>query len=489
MKPPAEALKRVYIAADDPDVGAGDLGVMIEGADGLADSLLRYVGTFYGWLRGEVTDPQRATALLGPRVAGQVALQQALARATDRLDMPETLQGAFWTECIRRGLTARLLSEHVEDAHLDVSLTVGLCLEFGVIILLDRHPQLLRWHREVRPLTGRARIDKEIEIYGRDHVAAFVQSARQWQVPEVIVSAVAAHHANDPRPTSAEFKALQTVAKWSDRLGEALTTPAAGPAIETWVQAVSRAVGIETREAWGIVEKVLEWTPKAAESLGVSVPDQPTLEALRNRERELEAQEMTFPELLEWSTLLKEENDLIRNELEHLREEVDTLRYNDILTNLPTLRRMRDLVRGEVARARSQSGKLCLICIDIDNFKNINMTMGYEVGDKVLVRVAQVLRHVLRDADHIGRIGADSFAVLTSNEPRLGRIVTERTCAALESMHIDVGEKRIRLTATVAGIALSSLRNTVTADQFLAIGERFLSEAQKQGQNRSSWYD
>jgi diguanylate cyclase len=55
---------------------------------------------------------------------------------------------------------------------------------------------------------------------------------------------------------------------------------------------------------------------------------------------------------------------------------------------------------------------LCLLYIDLDDFKQINDQWGHDAGDKVLKIVANIIRHPLRSIDSIGRIGGDEFVAL-----------------------------------------------------------------------------
>ena len=59
--------------------------------------------------------------------------------------------------------------------------------------------------------------------------------------------------------------------------------------------------------------------------------------------------------------------------------------------------------------------KLTAMYIDIDNFKRINDIYGHGMGDRILIRFADLLRHIIRAADPVGRIGGDEFVALLSN--------------------------------------------------------------------------
>ncbi len=107
----------------------------------------------------------------------------------------------------------------------------------------------------------------------------------------------------------------------------------------------------------------------------------------------------------------------------------------DHLTSLPNRRLLNDRFRQLVAQAKRQHIGFHLIYIDLNNFKEINDTLGHTVGDKVLKEVADRLQSHVRASDTIARIGGDEFIVLsevTDSRPppsdiieKLGEIIKE----------------------------------------------------------------
>lgn len=99
---------------------------------------------------------------------------------------------------------------------------------------------------------------------------------------------------------------------------------------------------------------------------------------------------------------------------EAMRAENERQALHDGLTGLPN-RRFYDRVlssRIEAARAGQGPRDCVLIRIDLDHFKYVNDTLGHEAGDRVLIRVAEVLRQMLRAVDFVARIGGDEFSIL-----------------------------------------------------------------------------
>ena len=92
--------------------------------------------------------------------------------------------------------------------------------------------------------------------------------------------------------------------------------------------------------------------------------------------------------------------------------EIHRLAYYDALTNLPNRRLLQDRL-GQAVAATARSGLFgALFFIDLDNFKTLNDTRGHDVGDLLLIAVAQRLRAVVRECDTVARQGGDEFVVL-----------------------------------------------------------------------------
>ena len=85
---------------------------------------------------------------------------------------------------------------------------------------------------------------------------------------------------------------------------------------------------------------------------------------------------------------------------------------HDALTGLPNRTLIADRIEQLLARNRRAGTEGAALYVDLDEFKNVNDTLGHETGDQLLIAVAARLRSTLRDADTIGRMGGDEFVVL-----------------------------------------------------------------------------
>lgn len=84
----------------------------------------------------------------------------------------------------------------------------------------------------------------------------------------------------------------------------------------------------------------------------------------------------------------------------------------DPLTSLPNRQYVMDTLRLELSRAKKNNRNLSLIYFDLDGFKDINDSLGHDMGDKVLVCVAQRVKRLVRNGDIVARIGGDEFLIV-----------------------------------------------------------------------------
>jgi diguanylate cyclase (GGDEF)-like protein len=89
----------------------------------------------------------------------------------------------------------------------------------------------------------------------------------------------------------------------------------------------------------------------------------------------------------------------------------------DSLTGLPNRQFFMDTLKIELMKAQRTKQNLVLMYFDLDGFKGVNDTLGHEIGDKLLVKVSERTKALLRAGDTIFRLGGDEFLILLHNEP------------------------------------------------------------------------
>jgi diguanylate cyclase (GGDEF)-like protein len=148
---------------------------------------------------------------------------------------------------------------------------------------------------------------------------------------------------------------------------------------------------------------------------------------------------------------------LVDNKTGELRHQA----LHDPLTGLPNRALILDRVEQMLARARRDRTPVAALFIDLDNFKDVNDTLGHAAGDELLQAVAGRLSGVLRESDTVGRLGGDEFVVLVEGRSLAAgpEVVAERL--------LDVLREPFQQESEPTGIRL-----TVSASIGIAVGER-----------------
>lgn len=117
-----------------------------------------------------------------------------------------------------------------------------------------------------------------------------------------------------------------------------------------------------------------------------------------------------------YNTSLNSLNELTGkyDELNKNKENMKKLAYTDYLTELPNRTAFTEMLDNIMITLRSEE-IIALMDIDVDNFKNINDTLGHSYGDELLIDVTYRLKQAMDENDYLARIGGDEFVVLTQN--------------------------------------------------------------------------
>lgn len=167
------------------------------------------------------------------------------------------------------------------------------------------------------------------------------------------------------------------------------------------------------------------------------------------------------------------------------REEVYKLTYYDRLTNL--LNKEKIYLEFEKLLKGSHTQNIAFILIDIDNFGYINNTLGYDIGDMLLKKVAYNLEKRYCPIHNIARINSDEFLLIYNNFYSLSAIENEVEKILKEIRCIDLLEGRnIRISASV-GIAIYGYHGRRFYD-LLGCADTALHYSKKSGKNCYKWY-
>ena len=139
------------------------------------------------------------------------------------------------------------------------------------------------------------------------------------------------------------------------------------------------------------------------------------------------------------------------NKLKEKNDELEVLYITDRLTGLFNRHKLDSVVSDELNRAKRYNHTFGIILIDIDYFKSVNDTFGHQVGDTVLVEIANILKANTRNTDTVGRWGGEEFLIVVPQTDELKiKKIAEALRSAIEShTFTTVGKKTASFGVTV----------------------------------------
>ena len=164
--------------------------------------------------------------------------------------------------------------------------------------------------------------------------------------------------------------------------------------------------------------------------------------------------DMDYDEMGELRRIVGTTQDVTERKV--LEERLEYQAFHDSLTGLPNRALFTDRIRHALAGVRRRDRRLAVLFLDLDNFKTINDSLGHDMGDRLLVSVAERLKRCLRPGDTVARFSGDEFTLLLEDVGRVEEAeqVAERVVEELTAPVTLAGQEV--LVTTSIGIALSS---------------------------------
>ena len=184
---------------------------------------------------------------------------------------------------------------------------------------------------------------------------------------------------------------------------------------------------------------------------------------------------------------------LSRLEVENVRirdsfERIDILAHHDALTGLPNRLLARDRFSQALAHAQRHHSKAALLFLDLDNFKDVNDSLGHAAGDQLLCEVARRLLVAVRSTDTVSRHGGDEFLIIMSDQGD-EQSVAATAVKIMEQLAVPFKGLGMELSATCSmGISVFP-QDGSDFDTLLQHADMAMYHAKDAGRNTFSFYD
>ncbi len=178
-------------------------------------------------------------------------------------------------------------------------------------------------------------------------------------------------------------------------------------------------------------------------------------------------------------------------ERKRFEDQLQYLADHDQVTGLFNRRRFDEELARELASARRYGTGGAVLALDLDNFKYVNDTLGHVAGDRLIAKVADVLRRRLSDSDILARLGGDEFAViLPYADEEKARVVASELIDAVRGEAMVTIDRGSRRTTVSVGIALFfETPNQLDSDELLVEADIALYDAKDSGRDRVCVFD
>ncbi|QYK04118.1 EAL domain-containing protein [Shewanella zhangzhouensis] len=159
----------------------------------------------------------------------------------------------------------------------------------------------------------------------------------------------------------------------------------------------------------------------------------------------------------------------------------------DPLTKLPNRRMLLDYLDREISLASRQKVRFALLFLDLDFFKEVNDTLGHDMGDKLLIECADRIKACVRDSDVVARLGGDEFTVMIRDIHDVGGV--ERAASKILKAIAEpfqLGSDSAYISVSI-GITLFP-EDASTREALLKNADQAMYAAKEQGRNRFNYF-
>ena len=176
---------------------------------------------------------------------------------------------------------------------------------------------------------------------------------------------------------------------------------------------------------------------------------------------------------------INEEMVQLNNELRLMNEVLVNKSIKDGLTDLYNHQYMNELLEEKLTGIKLTQDKLCIMMLDIDHFKLVNDTFGHQVGDRVLVKVSELIRENTRVSDYIGRYGGEEFiVVLPDTDLEKAAKIAERIRSSVQRYDFSLDGNQVTISIGVVQY------NEEVSHVLINKADMLLYQAKSSGRNR-----
>lgn len=477
---------RLLTLMGDPDVGVREIGDTIRLDPSLTGKLIRAVNSLQYNVGRPIADVDRAVVLLGKRTISTLALTFSLSEAVTGDKRLKKFYQQYWTESVVQGLTAELLAKTYCPTEAGQFFSAGLLQDLGRLYFLQNYGDDYVMLMEIARLENRNLIELEREAFDTTHPDLMAGMLSEWQFPQQVIFAAAAHHQfHERQPTPPSSLTLEHALQIAALMGEYFCQSHKG-VIHVMLEESLSFCPEPRITAAELTDRVHERLSAIADLFNIDAACVPSAgEMLAEAMQQITLLAISLDEGASGQSVhqdLVRENSGLRQRL----QEVMNRTQIDPLTGVFTREILDDRLRKQIESSAKQKSCFGLLFIDIDHFKKFNDTYGHVAGDKVLRQTAQSIGSCVRGNDFAARYGGEEFVVVVNQaDVQTIGIIAERVRRDIESQSIVLNGEQVTVTASIGATVVGPVTHTQgVAELSLAAADEAMYQAKHEGRNR-----
>lgn len=467
---PGPLLAVLRCPGDDPD----ELAAAVEGSPALTARLLGVVNSAAVGTSRHIDSVRRCVIHLGAPRARTICLAFGVRILAEKSGLPPELARQVWGNCLRKAAAARLAAQLINPRHADYAYTLGLLQDIGLPMLMAVDPVF--YSHEMLPGNDRGSwSQQEVERFGIDHAAVGARVLEQWDVPSRTCDAVLDHHRPPAQCGQCEgddplHRVTTYVASLLPHLAEEPT-----PREHDWLIAIHAQFlshGYATPDAFLTAAREAADVVTGHRSAPVKLEGSHIQQMVQAVSSDCES-------LVSQLCQLENAMGKQREHLSHLRFQA----FTDQLTKALNRRGFVGLSQRRIETAAAHKLGVCVIVIDMDDFKPINDHFGHEAGDLVLRGLAKLLRRNLDRNDLIGRLGGDEFAVqLTAVSQSKAKEIAQRLAQTCIGTRVRVTpSETVAIKMSIGAVYCDAPSADLNIDDMIAAADEAMYQRKRSG--------
>jgi len=169
------------------------------------------------------------------------------------------------------------------------------------------------------------------------------------------------------------------------------------------------------------------------------------------------------------------------------KEQLAHQAHHDSLTGLPNRLLFNDRLTKSIEKSKRHSTKMALLFIDLDHFKEINDSLGHDIGDEVLIKITQRLNKVIRKEDTLARLGGDEFTVILEDlsQGQNASLIAQKIIKSL-AKPLNIENNKLYVSSSI-GISLYP-EDGDNSKNLLKYADSAMYKAKDEGRNNFQFY-